>query len=367
MDGKAYLRKSDADYKELGIEETPALWEDGMRTTGDEGNFEWWYFDAEYSNGIRVVIAFYTKFRFDVKGPSCPTITTDLHLLDGETILDVFNLDKGTMIAASKEKCDVRIGESTCRYSDGEYLVHFRNGDIEYDCRMKPRAPMWRPKTGNWRFEHGDEVRNFSWFVAQPSADVTGTLKVGGEIFEKMEGIGYHDHNWGDTDMNKLLNHWYWGRGNIGPYSVICCDLVSEKKYGYKRLPVILITRDGEVISDNEDEVVIERSGTVYHPITGKFIDNSLAYIQKGENGSTYRIEFLRNGDTVVANLIEVMGAPKWKRVIAKALGINPTYIRCIGKTRLTVEEDGKMEVSEEEGLWEQMFFGRNKDAIING
>ena len=50
---------------------------------------------------------------------------------------------------------------------------------------------------------------------------------------------------------------------------------------------------------------------------------------------------------------------------IVKAIGINPTYIRCIGEVKLTVKENGKKEILKKEGLWEQMFFGGNKDAII--
>jgi hypothetical protein len=38
VDEEAMLRE--------GLEPTPQPWEDGLRTDGGAGTFEWWYFDA---------------------------------------------------------------------------------------------------------------------------------------------------------------------------------------------------------------------------------------------------------------------------------------------------------------------------------
>ena len=42
----AFLAKDDAWYIKLGIGKTPEPKEDGMRSNGQIGTFEWWYFDA---------------------------------------------------------------------------------------------------------------------------------------------------------------------------------------------------------------------------------------------------------------------------------------------------------------------------------
>src|ERR1700729_2400812 len=44
-------------------------WEDGMRTSGDRGSYEWWYFDAHLEDGSSMVITFYTKPMLSPKGP----------------------------------------------------------------------------------------------------------------------------------------------------------------------------------------------------------------------------------------------------------------------------------------------------------
>lgn len=364
MNPKAFTAKSSRYYEQLGIDKKPAFFEDGMRSTGGEGTFEWWYFDAEYSDGTKIVVVFYTKDGFDVKGPANPTASIDVTFPNGKKIFKRISENKGQKIRASKDQCDVKIGKSSIKYSDGNYLINFVADDVEYTCTMKPKLPMWRPRTGHTYF--GDKQEYFfAWFVPQPSADLIATLKVEDETFQ-LKGNGYHDHNWGNVEMNKLINHWYWCRANIGPYTVIACDIVAEKKYDYTRIPILLVAKDGIIVDDDpEEKTVIKRHDTEYHPVTKKFIDNNLIFTRQLDNGTTYQIEFKRDHDIVADNMLDNLGLSPLKKFAAKVMKINPTYIRCIGKVKLSVEENGKKEVFEEEALWEQMFFGRNKDAII--
>src|SRR5271170_5917739 len=53
---------SDADYQRLGLSrDTVAPWEDGARTDGGRGSFEWWYFDAHLDDGAALVVMFMDK------------------------------------------------------------------------------------------------------------------------------------------------------------------------------------------------------------------------------------------------------------------------------------------------------------------
>lgn len=357
------LAHTNEDYKRLGITKEPANWEDGMRTDGQAGSYEWWYFDAEFTDGTKIVVVFYTKYEFDLKGEACPTIRFDLTMPDGRNISKKISEEKGSTIRASKETCDVKIDRSSIQYSNGDYIIHFVDDDIEYRCTMKSIVPMWRPKTGHIFF--GEKQKDFfAWFVAQPSADLEAVLTVNGQRHE-LVGNGYHDHNWGNAEMNKLINHWYWCRANIGPYTVISCDIIAEKKYGYTRMPIIMIAKDGVILEDREENTRIERTDTIKHPVTKKFMDNQLKFIQSSGNNTSYQIEYHREADIVASSLLEGMKLSLPMRVAVKVLKINPTYVRSIGTVKLTVNENGKQEVHQQEGLWEQMFFSNIKDAII--
>ena len=59
----------------------------------------------------------------------------------------------------------------------------------------------------------------------------SGTYKVDGET--RQVGVGYHDHNWGNVWLLKVIHDWYWARGHAGPYSVIASYITAHEKYGY--------------------------------------------------------------------------------------------------------------------------------------
>ena len=74
----------DAHYSSMGL--TRGIvepWEDGMRTDGSRGTYEWWYFDSRYPDGTILVIFFFSKSPIQVNGPIKPTATMELTLPDG--------------------------------------------------------------------------------------------------------------------------------------------------------------------------------------------------------------------------------------------------------------------------------------------
>ena len=354
--------KSAEMYEKLGIKEgETAIWEDGMRTDGKSGSYEWWYVDMELNDGITVVAAFYTTSGFDISGPSNPNVKLTITYPDGTEVKRSVNEPEGTLINASKEKGDVSVGDSYLKYVDGDYQLYFNDGSVEFSAFMKSTLPMWRPDTGHSYF--GDKKENFmAWFVAQPSSDITANLTVDG-VTKELKGTGYHDHNWGNISMDKIINHWYWGRAKVGEYNIIASDIISKEETGFTQISQFMLAKDGVIFEFDQSKTVVIRGDTIQHPVTGKFYDNSLTYIQESDDGTVYKVEFIREKDIAVDSLLSSLSFAK--RTMAKMMGANPTYIRTLGKVILTIEKDGKVQVIEQEGLWEQMFFGNNKKAYI--
>lgn len=361
--GEAKLLSSLDAYARLNIlEDETQIWEDGMRTTGDEGTYEWWYTDAEFEDGTTIVTVFFTKNGFDVPGEAHPLATITVTYPDGTTTNRTVSEDEGTVLNASTELCDIEIGTTSLKYIDGDYLLSFVDDGLEYEVLMESKLPMWRPDTGHWFF--GDEEEDFfAWFVAQPSSYITGTLTIDGST-QTLVGTGYHDHNWGNIPMNEVINHWYWGRAKIGEYDIIACDIIAEEAYGNIRLPVMMIAKDGEIFEDDQSKTIVERSDTYQHAVTNKFMDNNITYTQPSDDGIVYTIEFKREKDIVTASMLDGLSQPT--KLFAIIMGANPTYVRVLGEVNLTVNDNGVQETVESEGLWEQMFFGSNKEATIN-
>jgi len=83
----ARLARTPDDYARLGIEPRAIkLWEDGMRTDGSPGTYEWWYFDAHLDDGAKLVVVFLTKEMIDLEKPLTPSIRIDLTLPDGTSV-----------------------------------------------------------------------------------------------------------------------------------------------------------------------------------------------------------------------------------------------------------------------------------------
>lgn len=350
-------------YKKLGIKKNKVSYkEDGMRTSGDKGTYEWWYVDAEFEDGTTVVNIFWTKDGFDVSGAAHPRADLDITFANGEKISKKIYGEKGKVIDAKKDVCNIYIGGSSLRYIDGKYHLDYESDDVKYHVVMEGLFPMWRQNSG-FNFYGEDDSKFGAWLVPQPASVVTGTLEVKGKV-KKLKGTGYHDHNWGNIPTNKVLDHWYWGRAKIGDYNIIACDIVLSKKYGSLRMPRIMIAKDGKIIEDNQAATIIQRKKTHYHPVTKKFMDDVLIYTQPVSDRESYVITFERQKDIMVKNLLDQFS--KSMRFFGKIAGANPTYVRILGKVTLEHIVDGKSEIVEDTGLWEQMSLGKSKVAIIN-
>ena len=121
----------DLHYKKMNLSRNEvALWEDGLRTDGKKGEYEWWYFDSHYPDGTILVIFFFTKSPIAVNGSIKPQATIELTLPDGtkyEEVVDAKIEDS----FYSKDKCDIRIGNCTCSGDLKTYKVVFEGKKIQ--------------------------------------------------------------------------------------------------------------------------------------------------------------------------------------------------------------------------------------------
>ena len=66
-------------------------------------------------------------------------------------------------------------------------------------------------------------------FLSINELDFAVTIPADIDIKE-LNGHGYHDHNWGETPMNNIIHHWYWGRAQVGQYLIITSTLYGEQQ-----------------------------------------------------------------------------------------------------------------------------------------
>jgi CrtC N-terminal lipocalin domain len=359
----ARLGSTAEDYERIGIKpDEVALWEDGARTDGSAGTYEWWYFDAHLDDGAKLVVTFFTKAFTEIDKPLAPMIRIDLDLPDGTSHSKVANFNPDEFSAA-KDRCDVRIGPNSFSGDLHTYKILAQVEDVALDIRLTGEVAAWRPRTGHMYFGAHDE-HEFNWLPSVPQGAVEATYSVAGQE-HTTAGVGYHDHNWGNAPMNSLINHWYWARGQAGPYTVVASFITAAEKFGFTELPIFLLAKDGIVVADDGDKVSFEELGPYTDTGTRKPVANLTRYTYR-DGAESYVITFTRHRDLVVTKFIDQLHGPK--KVAAKLAGFDGAYLRFTGELRIERRRgETLVESHTDSAIWELMYLGKTQKAAAPG
>jgi hypothetical protein len=352
----AHLADRDEDYARLGLQRGHVeLWEDGMRTSGGPDSYEWWYFDAHLDDGSSLVITFYTKWLLSPKGQEAPLITVDLNLA-GRPARQVMVHATPKQFSASKERCDVRVNDSYFRGDLHTYQIKVVDEGLTVEVELVGQVPAWRPATGHTYFgAHDDHL--FAWLPSVPQGKVVATITQKGSPPRTLTGVGYHDHNWGDVVMSKLLNHWYWGRAQAGPYSIIAAYLYAEKAYGRTELPQFMLAKDGKVVADLSSKVALSLEDVSTDSKSGKPVANRVIYEYQEDEQSRYRVVFQRSQTILDYKLADTVTG--LKHILARVAGVDGAYLRFSGTVSVQrFVGDKVVDEGSDPGIWELMYFG---------
>ena len=348
----------DFHYNKMGLTRNKVeVWEDGMRTDGSKGTYEWWYFDSSYPDGTKLIIFFYSKSPIEVDGPIKPMSTMELTLPDGRKFEEQVNATIEESFY-SKDKCDVRIGDCRIEGDLKHYDIVFKGKTMSATVSLTNTVPAWRSQCGPILFGDNEEYY-FNWLPATPEGNVNADVTYPeGKLH--LEGSGYHDHNWGNISMLKLMHHWYWGRAKIGDYKVISSWITAEKKYGYKEFDVFMLAKGSEILGDNSNHTLKFLPTDEYiDDHTGKPVYSKVVYEYETPAGEYYRITHDRRGDISRQNFIDLL--PGIVRMAAKLIGFEGSYLRFQGSATIEKIENGVVveSVTEESAVWELMYFGK--------
>ena len=310
-EAKGKLCSDAADFKKYGINrDKPEMWEDGQRLDEKDfkqGQYEWWYFDAHLDDGSILVSAFIVQI--DDKGQVNPQIT--FNFADKENRIEktvFYNIGEYN---SAKDHCDVKIRNCFFRGNGlDEFEMFLDPADNEgwgFNLKLKREVPSFRPGTGYW----DADGEYFAWLCSVPSGNIEGTIsKAGKEV--KVKGNGYHDHNWGNVPMSKILSDWYWGRAELNGLTLVSACVRFKDEAGGRETPLIYITKGEEIILNANNEELSFLSGhKTLHPETGKAYNSDALYIYEKENDKAFIR--LNGADAIVAFTSVEWENPGWE------------------------------------------------------
>jgi len=242
-------------YRQLYRRGEPLLWsadrglppeEDGDHYQNTPDFFEWWYFDAAFDNGCFLVAIFHSSL-FNAADHK-PTLDLRIYTPEGERILDIRRYPRQAF-SARRDRCQLQLGPCRVAEEGGRYRLSIRGGEIQAELAFTPQVPGWRPGTG---FLFRDEMRGhfFRWAVPLPRAAVTGTLGLAGSSFP-VQGVGYHDHNWGNLFLPTAFDRWYWGRLFADEFTVVYGDVIGRGENPPQVTPFML-ARGASILMDTD-------------------------------------------------------------------------------------------------------------------
>ena len=329
-------------YERLNLKEgIVAPWEDGLRTSPGQASFEWWYFDCHLEDGTRLNIEFHTKPPFlSPASPLTPFVSLECERPDGTRITRSW-ITTPAEFSASTERCDVRIGRSTFAGDLRSYHIRVSLDDVEADIELTSQSPPWRPATGHTFF--GEKEQHYiAWLPAVPRAAVVARLNLGGRR-EELRGIGYHDHNWGNAALRKLVDHWYWGRARVDEYAVVALMFVSSAAYGKQPISAFMVARADELLASavGQDNLVFTAAEPDRIAQTGVPVANRITYDFDSPQAQL-SVAFLRHKDIFVLDF-----------------GKAGAYHRFAGEVTLA-HRAGERTIGAARGpaMWELLYFG---------
>ncbi len=331
--------------------------EDAWRHPRGSFCYEWWYFDATFTNGYSTVVIVW-PMNYGKPWRRQYTLQFSIYTPEGECIKH-YLFPPRFLFSASLETCDLSLGRCYIRGAHPSYELFVDLEDIGARLTFEAEIPGWKPGTGEnlvlFPRRPIPRYRVMGWLVPLPRARVRGTLRVRGEEME-VEGQGYHDHNWGEVPLFHLVDNWHWGHLVSGETTIIWADITMDRSLDYDRTFMFLLAHRDRLVYESP-ELIIRYSDWVENPLYLHPYPGTIT-VGFGAEEDLDRGEFTMEVREVVEtqDLLEYQGIiPRSLHGLVHRFIAKPFYCRWRSAVRGWAEIEGKREQLQGETIHEQM------------
>jgi len=213
------VKKKNNYYKQLAIQDISPK-DDVFHGLTKAKASEWWYFEALFDNNYSVVFSFTTSLKNFIAFPTIEIYKNgkfEKRVIKRYLSRD-FEASEHFPLVKLLDKKIIEFDQK--RYNNtGEWVYHVSAKIDDYEIDL-----TFNSITQGWKFNSQVE----SWIVALPKATVTGEIVTHGKRM-KVNGIGYHDHNW-ISNLSTAFNvkGWFWGKITSKTLNVAWANIVRK-------------------------------------------------------------------------------------------------------------------------------------------
>ena len=203
-----------------------------------EAHLQWWYFDAAFDDGHRLLTYFLPGFkgRIENQGMDEPFLNVVLMRPDGEIIREPrsfppseFFPKTGEFGARFGEDCSATFEKGPAEDDLGRYILKAKAGRLGYELVLTPDTPPWSPfgppaQIPRWgmmlarRSISTQDYFHYAPFV--PRGRMEGKMILDGESFD-VRGTGYHEQGRFSFPLYEFTEAWYWLHIEHPPWTIL--------------------------------------------------------------------------------------------------------------------------------------------------
>ncbi|HEC88957.1 MAG TPA: hypothetical protein ENI44_00035 [Thermoplasmatales archaeon] len=192
---------------------------------------EWWYFDAELTQGytLQFSIHVYNIFTEGFVAVNLNIYHYGIPVVQERDIypIDIVELSKSSPSVHIEDKLNMKgTGNDPSSLS---YTLFYNTRNASIFLEYIGLTEGWKGVTpaGNWA-------------VILPKASVSGYLIINNSRYQ-VTGIGYHDHNWNVTIVTGMNFGWIWGKTNSQSYTITWSDILPT---WYQDDPILVVNKE---------------------------------------------------------------------------------------------------------------------------
>jgi hypothetical protein len=204
---------------------------DIARALNDREYFTWWYFDVCCDSGHDLVLIYHVRpffSHFTIALVDIVVYRNNRKIIH-RTI--VSPLQACTLAAAP---LSLRIGSAGLSSGADAIACRVAAPDIQVQLDVHTGGRQGGPVEALCADDTG--APGFWWQLNAPRASARGCVRCGGETID-IEGIGYHDCNWGSISVPRHIAAWSWGRYMLDR-EVLVYGTVRDRTGGTRALSV---------------------------------------------------------------------------------------------------------------------------------